>query len=418
MQRLLGFGEQILWLHDRAAPAHFSVTAKVVGKISLEKLQQALVWVQQRHPLLRVGIVTDTDGKPWFIKNSASIPLRIVERSHEEKWQQEVENELSDPFTCNQAPLVRVVLVRSHDISEIIVTCHHAIADGISSAYLLRDILQAMDTPNFQGQILPEYPAFEDLIPNFELPVLSQESNSEAPKFDFPEIETNANRRLRLLTWSLAPEKTTSLIFHCKQEKTSVHAAICAAFLMAIYQQKQTQDDFSTLKCLSPINIRKYLSAAIEEDFGYYFSLRLTSHPLSAKMNFWDLARSVKSQLNQHMSAEHIFADIPQNQALVSMNPKPELVQNIIYQTYGYDLLVSNLTRLDIESQYGELELVGIYGPASSSRIQNERFIGVATLKDTMFFTFVYFEPEILTSDAVRLQEEAMDLLTKVAVLV
>jgi Condensation domain/Alcohol acetyltransferase len=417
MQRPLGSGEHLFWLSDRFAPSHFCVTAKVLGKIRIEKLQQALVWIQQRHPLLRVSIATDTNEQPWFMENSASIPLRIVERLGEEHWQQEVENELSDPFNWNQAPLVRVVLVRSHDISEIIVICHHAIADGKSSVYLLRDILEAMGTPNFEGKVLPEYPAFEDLIPNSELPVISQESNNEAVKFDFPEIETNPNRRLRLLAWSLSSEKTTSLISRCRQEKTSVHSAICAAFLMAVYQQKQTQD-ISILKCLSPINLRKYLSPPIEEDCGYYFSMGLTSHTLSKEINFWDLARSLKSQLNQHMSPEQIFANIPQNQALISMNPNPELVQNILYQTYGYDVIVSNLTRLNIESEYGELELVGIYGPSASSRIQNERFIGVATLKDTMFFNFVYFEPEILTSDAVQLQQTAMELLTQITVLV
>jgi NRPS condensation-like uncharacterized protein len=176
MQRPLGSGEHLFWLSDRVAPSHFCVTAKVVGKITIEKLQQALVWVQQRHPLLRVGIATDTNGKPWFVAESASIPLRIVERLGEEHWLQEVENELSNPFNWNQAPLVRVVLVRSHDISEIIVTCHHAIADGISSAYLLRDILEAMGTPNFEGKVLPEYPAFEDLIPNSKLPVITHGS--------------------------------------------------------------------------------------------------------------------------------------------------------------------------------------------------------------------------------------------------
>ncbi len=130
MYRHLGSGEHFFWLHDQVAPAHFAVTARVVGKFSTDQLKQAIAWVQQRHPLLRMRIVPDE--QPWFIEDSASIPLRIVQRKAEQHWQHEVEQELAEPFNSNQAPLVRVVLVHSTDVSELIVTCHHSIGDGLS----------------------------------------------------------------------------------------------------------------------------------------------------------------------------------------------------------------------------------------------------------------------------------------------
>ena len=79
MHRPLGAGENILWLLDQLAPAHFAVTAQVTGEFTIEQLQQALTWVQQRHPLLRVCISKDAWGKPWFVEDSASIPLRVVQ---------------------------------------------------------------------------------------------------------------------------------------------------------------------------------------------------------------------------------------------------------------------------------------------------------------------------------------------------
>jgi NRPS condensation-like uncharacterized protein len=251
MHRPLGAGENILWLHDQVAPAHFAVTAQVAGKFTIEQLQHALTWVQQRHPLLRVRIVSDTSGKPWFVEDSAIIPLRVVQRQNEQHWLSEVEQELYCPFDRNQAPLVRVVLVQANNISEIILITHHSISDGISSTYLLRDILQAVATPNLALQTLPEYPAFEDLLANSEQSILNQHSSTHSAKsetksdvsaINFPQ-DTQAqlfvNRLPRVLAWSLSPAETSALISTCRQEKTTVHGAICAAFLLAIHSDKE-----------------------------------------------------------------------------------------------------------------------------------------------------------------------------------
>ncbi|MGH7999254.1 MAG: condensation domain-containing protein, partial [Brasilonema sp.] len=129
MYRRLGVGEHLLWLYDQAALAHFTLTARVVGEFSPDQLQQALAQVQQRHPLLRVRIVLDTSRQPWFIEDTACIPLRVLQRQSEKHWEQIVEQELSCPFDWSQTPLVRVVLLHSSNVSELVVTCHHSIAD-------------------------------------------------------------------------------------------------------------------------------------------------------------------------------------------------------------------------------------------------------------------------------------------------
>ena len=113
--RPLGAGERIFWLHDRAHLLHFALTAHISGSFSLEQLQEALTLVQQRHPFLRVRIAIDETDQPWFVEHSASIPLRVVPRQSEDHWQREVEAEIATPFDWSQAPLMRVVLVRSEN---------------------------------------------------------------------------------------------------------------------------------------------------------------------------------------------------------------------------------------------------------------------------------------------------------------
>ena len=424
MYRYLGCCEHASWLYDQIAPNHFAMTARVVGKFSTNQLKQALAVVQQRHPMLRMRIVPDELGQPRLIEDSASIPLRIVQRKREQHWQYQVEQELAQPFNWSQAPLVRVVLVHSTDVSEIIVTSHHSIGDGLSSAYLLRDIVQAIGTPEYEQQLLPERPSFEDLIPEVIKTTTPNSPNSFANRKEgLPttpvlsvEVASKPSRQPRLLCWSLSSQETTRLISRCRQEQTSVHAAICAAFRLAIATQSKQS---STLKCLSPINIRRYLSPSIESDFGYYFWFGLTSHTITANQSLWDIARSLKSQLDQQMLPDKIFEGIPAYQAFMSTNPRPSQMYQSFVEQYDHDLLVSNLGRLNFHKQFGQLQLEGIYGPAVlvGRSMKKVPIVGVATWKDKMCFTFTYSELNMSLVEAEQLQTEAMQQLLCVAVL-
>ncbi|NMG10037.1 condensation domain-containing protein [Brasilonema sp. UFV-L1] len=448
MYRRLGVGEHLLWLYDQAVPCHFTLTAQVVGEFSTDQLQQALAQVQQRHPLLRVRIVLDIYRQPWFIEDVASIPLRVLQRQSEKHWEQIVEQEFSHPFDWSQAPLVRVVVLHSSNVSELVVTCHHSIADGLSTAYLLRDILQVLGTPNCEQQLLPKRPPFEALIPEIALASKDNISHQDLenstqtafapkavsqlfmaddePKSNIQTLESTINNstnaeailsqssRPRLLSWSLSKEETSTLINRCRQEQTSVHAAICAAFLLAIDSESDTkaqQNHFqepSTLRCLSPVNIRRLLSPPIEEDFGYYFCLTLTSVTVTPNLTLWNLARSLKSQLNQQTLPNAIFAHIPETQAFLSTNPSPNIVRDMLQDSKGYDVLVSNLGQLNIQKQFGHLHIAAIYAPATITPIYKQ-FVGVATLEDKMFFTLVY--SDISPAKVELLQKAAMQQL-------
>jgi hypothetical protein len=423
MYRHLGIEEHTLWSYDQVAPVHFTLTASIIGELHIDQLQQTLVKVQQRHPLLNVRIVSDRSGQPWLVEDSCSIPLRVVKRQSDRHWQQEVERELSHPFDWNQAPLIRIVLVHARDISEMIVSCQHSVADGMSTVYLLRDILQALGIPGSQQQVLPERPPYEHLTPNFTQKIhASSKENSIKPQLElvsnltYKKPTLPKNSQPRLLSWSLSAEETTTLIDRCHQEQTTVHAAICAAFLLTISQQNDTDknSDFkqpSRLKCFSPVNIRRFLTPVIQEDFGLYLTVIATAHNVTPDLCLWDFARSIKSQLNQRMLPDQIFAHLPQIENFISTFPSPSSVKDLSWEVNGYDIGVSNLGRLNIPHQYGRLKLTGIYGPALTTHYTNARFIGVATLKDEMFFTLVYSEWDFSPAQINLLQKKALQLL-------
>ncbi|MDZ8050816.1 MAG: phthiocerol/phthiodiolone dimycocerosyl transferase family protein [Aulosira sp. ZfuVER01] len=414
MHRPLSTGEHSFWLYDQVAPFHFVVTAQITGEFSVSQLEKALIKLQQRHPLLRVCIVTDASGQPWFKEDAAKIPLRVVQRLGEQDWQREVEQELSQPFDWSQAPLLRVVLVHSPEVSEIIVTTQHSIGDGLSSVYLLRDILQAVGIPDSEQQILPLRPGYEELILEKagKIGILPSLENSDRVN-DSQRIKAEIlpeNQTVRLLTWSLSSEETASLISRCRQEKTSVHAAICAAFLLAVAQESGQQ---SNLKCVSPIDIRQHLAPLIVEDCGYYASVGMTTHDITPDLTLWDIARSLKSQLHPQITLDQVAERIIASQAFLQTNPSPAQVKQAFDDAYTHEVLVSNLGRLNIPQEYGNIRLQAIYGPAVVTHLKNERFIGVATVENQMFFTCTYLDPETSPAEAMQLQQAAIQQLNR-----
>lgn len=413
--RPLGAGEHIFWLHDRAHPVHFAIAAQIKGQFTVCQLQQALNLVQQRHPLLQVSIMLDEAERPWFVKYSACIPLRVVHRQSEQCWQREVEREIATPFDWSKAPLARVVLLYSGaELSELIVICHHSIADGISGIYLIRDILQAIVTPADFGKSLSVPPSVEDLIAGEAPETIS--SSKPIPKFrndSFVAMQrARQNNRSFVSSGSLSPETTRLLIAQCRQAQTSVHAAICAAFLLAIRAQNRSKQPQS-INCGSPINLRPYLTSVNHEDVSFYITGGRTSHLLSSNVNLWDVARSVKSQLNQSTIVDKLFEKVFQGQKWLSTNPSPDRALQAFEDQAGYDICVSNLGCLTIEQQFGELELEAIYGPVVTTGVENDRLVGVATLGERLFLTLVCLEKVMSRPESKTLHESATHLLKK-----
>jgi Condensation domain len=407
MYRQLGIDERIIWSYDRVRPLHFVMTANIIGTLHLLGLEQALVKVQQRHPLLNVRIELDRSEIPWFGIKTGTIPIRLVERDNPQQWQQEVERELANPFDWHQAPLIRVVLVRGDDASDLIVSCHHSIGDGMSVVFLFRDILQALKSPDLPLPNLSPHPPYEQLIP---------QSAQKLPSSFEPSLKTTQtqpklpeNSQPRLYSWSLSTAETSAIVHACKQAQTTVHAAICAAFLLAIAQQNQIAAA-TPLKCCSAVEIRKFLPP-IEDDFGVYYMLTNTADPIDPDLSLWELARSIKAQLNQNTAPERIFAHLPDVDALMSTMPSSDDIVNMMEMINGHDLLVSNLGNLTIPQQYGELQLAAVHGPSMTSHVDRELEVGVTTLGTQMSFNLIYAGSDFSVAQIEQLKHTAMQFL-------
>jgi NRPS condensation-like uncharacterized protein len=143
--RALGAREHMFWLMDQEHPVHLTVTAEVKGITKAQNWRDALDAVQKRHPILSTSIKRNEEGQPALYQvDPAPIPLRVVDGSVQEHWELELDREMALPFTPEQAPLIRTVLIHKPQSAVLIIIAHHAIADGMALVFLIRDLLQVL----------------------------------------------------------------------------------------------------------------------------------------------------------------------------------------------------------------------------------------------------------------------------------
>jgi NRPS condensation-like uncharacterized protein len=420
MNRLLGASEHLLWSLAQSKPINVVLCATITGQLSIEQLNTALTWVQHRHPLLAVKIALNNDEHPQFISEGVpSIPLRVIDRQGEEHWCQEVEAELLRPFS-HQGPLIRVACLQSLDVSELIVTFDHCIGDGLSGAYLIRDILHAASQPGSIQQHLPEPPACEELIPlsalvhtrdafdrDFESHKTAKFNNLnfEALKSHTSDKEIQGKEQLRLLHWDLSSEQTAKLVSYCRQEQTTVHGALCASFLLSVAQEASA--DEAVLRCMSPLSLRNYLLPPIGEDFGAYYTRELTYHQIKPESDFWQVAREAKHQLNQVL-ADGIFVSVQKVSAFLSTKPDPVRLRQYVNDLIGSELTVTNLGRLNIPEQFGSLQLRQLHLTVAGIA---PIIVGAVTLAGKLFVSFRCLKTVIPQACAEKISQRAMQRL-------
>jgi NRPS condensation-like uncharacterized protein len=421
MNRILTASEHLMWLSYKNSPENVTLSATIIGSFTIDLLIKALAWLQLRHSRLRVKIVTNNQNQPQFsLENVPPIPLRVIERQGEEHWCREMVEELRHPLNWSEEPLLRVLLLHSSDISNLIITFHHCIGDGLSGAYLIRDILQFIGEPDSPRELLPDLPAVDEIIPDLTKKWVEEdldtsikaESILTATYRNNQKLNTSEAFAIRLFHWTLSYAETTKLVTRCREEKTSVHGALCAAFMSAIASEIKSPHEI-ILKCLTPINLRNYLTIDVGENLGEYITRSITAHRLSQNTDFWNLAREVKYKLNQLVADRKLFDDVFKARALLSSNSNKggEILDT--RHIAGIDTVITNLGNLNIRQQFGKLQLQEFYFAATGLK-SLPLLIGVATLKDKMCFICRYQESLVPGANFYNIKNTAMEQLLTV----
>lgn len=115
------------------------------GPLSLDSMRSALGRVVERHDALRAVISADGTGQEILPQVGVEVPLVDLTTLSAEARDREIarllDRETATPFRLDEGPLIRAFVVReSPDRHRLILTAHHIVCDGWSSAVLFRDL--------------------------------------------------------------------------------------------------------------------------------------------------------------------------------------------------------------------------------------------------------------------------------------
>jgi hypothetical protein len=384
--RALGALETYFWLSDQSSPKHFVIAAEIAGPTSVDDWRRALDDVQRRHPLLQVNIEVDASGHPFFgHDHDARIPLDVVAMP-DRGLEALIENELARPFAASDRLLTRAVLVHRPNRSCLVLSTHHAIGDGLSATYMIRDLLQALDGKKLAP--LP-FPVSQEALRPVTLPPV------EAPRprlvNDRPTCTLDRIRaKLRVQMRALPADLGSRLRARARTEHASVHGAIVAALILE-GSVRAPHWGGAPVRVLSPINIRSLIGR--KEEFALSISTGLGHFEPSIEGGFWALARDVSADLAPARSPAGFAATVDGLTAFIAGQPGVAGVAAFEPGYFPVEMMVSNLGRIPYETHAGALRLEALWGPAVFVGIDGEQMIGVCSTGSTIRLVQSSFSP-------------------------
>ena len=147
----LSFAQQRLWFLQQMNPQspayNMPVASRLLGRLDVKALEQALNEIVQRHEVLRTTFQM-VDAQPMqVISPHAALALPLLDLTHLPETAREAEahrlavENLNQPFDLVNGPLVRAGLLRMNvEDHVLLLAMHHIISDGWSISVLVNEL--------------------------------------------------------------------------------------------------------------------------------------------------------------------------------------------------------------------------------------------------------------------------------------
>lgn len=415
MKRKLLFLERFIY-GDGIIPKNITFTVKISGSFTEAALRNALAKIQARHPLLTVGVQEDGKGQPWFVSPMPvpDIPVRILTRTSDEDWMRESEKECQQRFDMQNGPLLRMVWLRSAEVSELIMVCHHCICDGASIVTLYKEMLMLLDQPDLAIGQYETFNTVEDLVPEAILSdkKLQRKGKVTAAILRLFLLFVSGKKQIRwgkdyTVRWKMDKAATAALVKRCKVQHTTMHAALCTAFLLAFRHVRGSKNVKNQVFC--PVNLRRYIPE-IKDDMLFGFATSTTlSIDKDPMLDFQEQVKRLNNRLSEKLSNLKVYEEIMLNEYLHPVVKK--LSQYLSTARGNNDLTFSNMGRLDIPKKFGSFEVEAVHNPILIFKSANPNGIIASTFDEQLNFSFLSNDAYLSYEEASAIRDKAMELL-------
>jgi hypothetical protein len=421
MGRPLSYIEKTIWVVDLIARQNFVMVARVSGTLTEPVLRQALDLVQAKHPPLRWKI-KESDPPEFVLDNVPKIPLRIIERKGDDHWIEEAEKEIDGAFPFTEGPFVRVVQLVSKDKEEcdLLVSFCHIASDATSGVTIVNELLTIAGKLARGETVVPEAPlaippsSADALRKDLEFPPDPGLGDEEESVELTPDVNVPPEERVtRIIFRTLSQSETKKLVAKCREQDTSVHGALCAAFFQAVMGEARKSPDVPDegplmISCLTPVGIRHLFTQSLEQDVGYYITFALHRQRIDENASLWNEARKVKQAIQEEVKyGRDIKAILNFGDFVKSFSNPIDLVREI--NSSNPPVVATNMGRLNIPEQFGDLKLQTLHYPVALHFDAKSGFsFSVTTFRGIMNIDFLYSDPYISRERAVKMVDDTM----------
>lgn len=272
-----------------AAPAQ---VAEYQGKLDREGLTRAFELLCVKYPVLRGRIRHDGHGYLLYVPPD-HYPELVVLDGDVSTLRREA-NGLWDPART----VAQLILVRRETGGFVALRADHAIVDGRSWTAmfaelwrLYTDIVNGRDVSVEPGLSLPSSPY--ELLEQRRGGIQSEPSSGPAATPNLPGYFKRLEGRVRL-----TEEDTSRLIASARAQKTSVHAFVCGAIVVALRDQGESSDP-TPIVCLSFIDLRNRVTPPVAAtESANLLSIHRATVTVPANANPVEIGREIKTQLD------------------------------------------------------------------------------------------------------------------------
>lgn len=438
-----------------------TMVARIKGNVTEEMLKHGVDKVQQRHALLSVRIKDDNEHAQWFTSEGVQeISTEVVPRKSETDWIKIHAEASKIPYEFETHPAIRFILVQSADVSELIILCHHIICDGLSLAYLARDLMVHLGDQSSEVEILPApTPITLDNLPGdvsqsglvkTVINRMNQKWVEESVFFDQEDYEilTKAywdNYSHEIFSIELTEEETSALVALCRDENITVNSALAAAFAGA---QSSVEGDKPYHAALAVgVSLRDRVPNPPGEGMGYYAGAVKLKFKYNHKRGFWENAGKFHKTIRPKFTNKNLFGDIlnwlyldptifeamhfkklgglvpadsTRYEKLSAFSKKEDVVLKLLQrdkieslETKHWGVAVTNLGRLDFPKTYGALELDRlIMQPGGAVPLSNVNLVlGAVTCSGKLSLVVEYAKEAVDTATMEKIKDKAMEFL-------
>jgi hypothetical protein len=375
---------------------------RIDGALGESTLRRALDAVQLMHPLL--GVHVTGPGGIFEAEGTEPIPLRVVVRDGTERWRSEALAELHRPIPYGTHPLMRAVWLGGEDEGELLLVSNHAILDGYSMAFLVRDLLELCVTID-AGKPVEIAPPSSRIVPAVDQ-CLPERAHGPKPKGGpltlIPTDATapSAERHSRVEYLVVPAEAVRRLLDRSREESTTVNGAMCAAGLLAL---RSVIDTDRELSLQTQVSVRGELVPPVSnETVGSFISGVTTTHLAAQTTQFWDLAREARHRVSAALDrGDHLTILKGSFGALHAFGLRflgPRFNAGRIVA-----INVSNSGNLPVPLVYGPRRIRELYALASQHVIGSMMQVAVWTVGGTMFIALTYVEPLLSRAHALAM---------------